>query len=181
MGGSFTKLFDSLSGKTKANVLMLGLDAAGKTTILYQMRLGEVVTTMPTIGFNVEEVKYKNVTFSVFDIGGQDKIRKLWKYYYDKGDAIIFVVDASDRERVPLAKKEIETLMTEPALTDASLLVYANKQDLPNALSGGQLAKELGLQNLRRSWFVQTACAKNGDGIIEGLDWVVRALKNKRT
>ena len=65
-----------ITGVKKKDVfLMVGLDAAGKTTILYKLKLGEVVTTIPTIGFNVEQVDYKNISFTVWDVGGQDKIR----------------------------------------------------------------------------------------------------------
>jgi len=82
MGGAFAKLFSGLFGKKEMRILMVGLDAAGKTTILYKLKLGEVVTTIPTIGFNVETVEYKNISFTVWDVGGQDKIRPLWRHYY---------------------------------------------------------------------------------------------------
>ena len=77
------RVIDTLFGKQEAGVLMIGLDAAGKTTILYKLKLGEIVTTIPTIGFNVETLEYKNLSFTVFDVGGQDKIRPLWKHYYE--------------------------------------------------------------------------------------------------
>lgn len=100
MGMFFTKLFDRLSSKKESRILMVGLDAAGKTTILYKLKLGEVVTTIPTIGFNVETVDYKNISFTVWDVGGQDKIRPLWRHYYQNTQGIIFVVDSNDRDRV---------------------------------------------------------------------------------
>merc|ERR1719242_2294963 len=80
-------------------ILMVGLDAAGKSTILYKLKLGEVVTTIPTIGFNVETVEYKKISFTVWDVGGQDKIRPLWRHYYQNTQGIIFV-DSNDRERI---------------------------------------------------------------------------------
>lgn len=83
---------------------MIGLDGAGKTTMLYQIKLGEAPSTVPTIGFNVEKVKFKNVEFTLWDIGGQTNIRKLWNFYYDNTDAVIFMVDSSDSERYELAK-----------------------------------------------------------------------------
>lgn len=70
MGLAITKLFDRLFGKKEMRILMLGLDAAGKTTILYKLKLGEVVSSVPTIGFNVETVEYKNIKFTVWDVGG---------------------------------------------------------------------------------------------------------------
>ena len=82
MGLNFSSLFQSLFGKKEMRILMVGLDAAGKTTILYKLKLGEIVTTIPTIGFNVETVEYKNISFTVWDVGGQDKIRPLWRHYF---------------------------------------------------------------------------------------------------
>merc|ERR1712203_644950 len=105
----------------------VGLDAAGKTTILYKLKLGEVVTTIPTIGFNVETVEYKNINFTVWDVGGQDKIRKLWRYYYQGTQGLIFVVDSSDRDRIEDACEELAKMLMEDEMRDAVLLVFANK------------------------------------------------------
>ena len=112
-----------------------GLDAAGKTTILYKLKLGEIVTTIPTIGFNVETVEYKNISFTVWDIGGQTKIRPLWQHYYENCDGIIYVVDSSDSLRMKEAREELEEVLGDDRLRDSSLLVFANKQDMPGALN----------------------------------------------
>merc|ERR1719491_1451441 len=97
-----------ISSKQKdMRILMVGLDAAGKTTILYKLKLGEVVTTIPNIGFNVEEVQYKNINFTVWDVGGQDKIRKLWRHYYQNTQGLIFVVDSNDRDRIQDAREKM--------------------------------------------------------------------------
>jgi len=160
---------------------MVGLDAAGKTTILYKLKLGESVTTIPTIGFNVETVEYKNIAFTMWDVGGQDKIRPLWRYYYQNTQAVIFVVDSNDRERVEEVKEELFRLVQEDELRDAVLLVLANKQDLPNAMTATELRGKLGLDQLRgRNWYLQSACATTGDGLYEGLDWLSRALASKK-
>ena len=117
MGNIFTMLMDKLAGRQQRRILMVGLDAAGKTTILYKLRLGDVVETMPTIGcaraasasaaaepaasrFNVETVQYKKLEMQVWDVGGQDKIRQLWRHYYNGTDAVIFVVDSADTDRL---------------------------------------------------------------------------------
>merc|ERR1719387_170907 len=121
-----------VNSKTEMRLLMVGLDAAGKTTILYKLKLGEVVTTIPTIGFNVETVEYKNIKFNVWDVGGQDKIRKLWRHYYQGTNGIIFVIDSSDHDRIVDARKELEKLLGDDEMKDAALLVFANKRDLPN-------------------------------------------------
>mmetsp|Transcript_40178 Transcript_40178/g.87641 ORF Transcript_40178/g.87641 Transcript_40178/m.87641 type:complete len:174 (-) Transcript_40178:112-633(-) len=158
-------------------LLMLGLDAAGKTTILYKLRLGEVVTTIPTIGFNVEEIQYKRLTFTVWDIGGQDKIRKLWRHYLQGTQGLIFVVDSADRERAADAKEELHKLLSEEEMRGAAVLVLANKQDLPNAMSAAEVAEKLGLNGLQnREWFIQSTTAVSGEGLYEGLDWMSRVL-----
>jgi len=82
MGGQLSKVMGKIFGSKEMRLLMLGLDAAGKTTILYKLKLGQDVTTIPTVGFNVETVTYKNVKFNVWDVGGQDKIRPLWRHYF---------------------------------------------------------------------------------------------------
>ena len=135
----------------------VGLDAAGKTTILYKLKLGEIVTTIPTIGFNVETVEYKNICFTVWDVGGQDKIRPLWRHYFQNTQGLIFVVDSNDRERVVEAERELHNMLNEDELRDAVVLVFANKQDLPNAMSAAELTEKLRLNSLHNrsvSWFV---------------------------
>ena len=184
MGSLFAKLF---SGKKESRILMVGLDAAGKTTILYKLKLGEVVTTIPTIGFNVETVEYKNICFTVWDVGGQDKIRPLWRHYYQNTNGIIFVVDSNDRDRIDgtgsdnSAREELHRMLAEDELSDALLLVFANKQDLPHAMSVSEVTEKLGLTELReRKWFIQACTATTGDGLYEGLDWLSAQLKDKR-
>eukprot|EP00362_Geleiidae_sp_MMETSP1317_P001136 CAMPEP_0201281422 /NCGR_PEP_ID=MMETSP1317-20130820/2708_1 /ASSEMBLY_ACC=CAM_ASM_000770 /TAXON_ID=187299 /ORGANISM="Undescribed Undescribed, Strain Undescribed" /LENGTH=136 /DNA_ID=CAMNT_0047591173 /DNA_START=19 /DNA_END=425 /DNA_ORIENTATION=+ len=135
MGLSLSRLWARLFGKKEMRILMVGLDAAGKTTILYKLKLGEVVTTIPTIGFNVENVEYKNISFTVWDVGGQDKIRPLWRYYYQNTQGLIFVVDSNDRERTEDAKDELLRMLQEDELRNSVVLVFANKQDLPNAMN----------------------------------------------
>jgi len=175
--GIFSKVFGKLVGKKDCRILMVGLDAAGKTTILYKLKLGEVVTTIPTIGFNVETVEYKNISFTVWDVGGQDKIRPLWRHYYQNTQGIIFVVDCNDRERVGEAKDELNRMLSEDELRDAVLLVLSNKSDLPQAMAAAETADKLGLHALRnRQWFIQATCATNGEGLYEGLDWLSNTI-----
>jgi len=159
---------------------MVGLDAAGKTTILYKLKLGEVVNTIPTLGFNVETVQYKNISFTVWDVGGQDRIRPLWRHYYDDSDGVIFVVDANDRKRIEESKKEFQGILLEEALASAAVLVFANKQDLPNAMSVSEVANAFGMSKMRqKDWHVQGSIATNGDGLFEGLDWLSKTLHNR--
>jgi small GTP-binding protein len=182
---AFVKLFRL---RRPVRILMVGLDAAGKTTILYKFKIGETISTIPTIGFNVETVEYRNLEFTMWDVGGQDKIRSLWSYYYQGTNAVIFVVDSSDRERMiedteehKSARTELHKLMSDPELADAHLLVYANKQDLPGAMTVSELTKALDLDKIRsRHWFVQGACATTGDGIYEGLDWLAGIISKTK-
>merc|ERR1711933_432053 len=121
--------------KDEMRILMVGLDAAGKITILYKLKLGDVITTIPTIGFNVETVEYKNIEFTVWDIGGQHLIRPLWRHYYQGTEAVIFVVDSNDRERIDGGSNEnddnvrdqLHSMLADDELRDAALLVFANK------------------------------------------------------
>ncbi|TPX31954.1 hypothetical protein SeMB42_g07678 [Synchytrium endobioticum] len=180
MGLSISKLLAGLWGKKEMRILMVGLDAAGKTTILYKLKLGEIVTTIPTIGFNVETVEYKNISFTVWDVGGQDKIRPLWRHYFQNTQGIIFVVDSNDRDRIGEARDELQRMLNEDELRDALLLVFANKQDLPNAMNAAEITDKLGLHSLRqRHWYIQATCATSGDGLYEGLDWMANNLKRK--
>uniref|UniRef100_A0A7S1ZLW5 ADP-ribosylation factor n=1 Tax=Trieres chinensis TaxID=1514140 RepID=A0A7S1ZLW5_TRICV len=170
-------------GKKERRIVMVGLDAAGKTTILYKLKLGEHVTTIPTIGFNVERVDCKNISFTIWDIGGQDRIRCLWRHYYNDNDAIIFVVDSADLDRINEARDELHKLIGEDQLRDAALLVFANKQDLPHAASAAELTERMGMYRIRqanRRWFVQPCCATEGEGLYEGLDWLAKELSKKK-
>ena len=181
MGILLSYMSEKMFGPERAKIAMLGLDAAGKTTILYQLKLEEPITTIPTIGFNVETVEYKNISFTVWDIGGQDKIRSLWRLYFQETQGLIFVVDSSDRERVMEAKTELFRLLKEEELKDATLLVFANKQDLPTRMSSSELAEQLSLHTLRgRNWYIQATSAIKRQGIYEGLDWLSAQIKNRK-
>ncbi|GBG26786.1 ADP-ribosylation factor [Hondaea fermentalgiana] len=171
MGLQISKIIERLFSKTEMRILMVGLDAAGKTTILYKLKLGEVVTTIPTIGFNVETVEYKNIS---------DKIRPLWRHYYQNTQGLIFVVDSNDRDRIEPARDELLKMINEDELRDAVILVFANKQDLPNAMTAAEVTDKLGLHSLRsRNWYIQATCATTGDGLYEGLDWLSATLKSR--
>ncbi len=142
-----------------------------------------VVTTIPTIGFNVETVEYKNISFTVWDVGGQDKIRPLWRHYYQNTQGLIFVVDSNDSDRIDAARDELHRMLNEDELRDAVLLVFANKQDLPNAMSAAEMTDKLGLHGLRpsyRQWYIQACCATTGDGLYEGLDWLSATLVKRK-
>eukprot|EP01134_Creolimax_fragrantissima_P001317 CFRG1317T1 len=166
-------LWAKLLGKDEFRVLMLGLDAVGKTTILYKIKLGQSVTTIPTVGFNVETVTWKNVKFNVWDVGGQDKIRPLWRHYYTGTQGLIFVVDSADRDRIDEARAELHKIVSDREIKDALVLVFANKQDIEGAMKPQELTERLGLTMIRdRKWYVQPSCATTGAGLLDGLTWM---------
>mmetsp|Transcript_33111 Transcript_33111/g.83775 ORF Transcript_33111/g.83775 Transcript_33111/m.83775 type:complete len:300 (-) Transcript_33111:272-1171(-) len=174
------RLCDTLSGRQEARIIMHGLDAAGKTTTLYRMKHGEAVTTIPTIGFNMETITYKNMDFATWDVGGRDKLRALWKHYYPELRGLVFVVDSNDRDRIQDAASELQAFLDE--VQNVPVLVFANKQDLPNAMSGMEVTEKLGLHTLPlpREWYVQESCATTGDGLWEGLDWLYESIHLRR-
>jgi Arf/Sar family protein len=179
MGAAIGKLFDRLFGNKDMRVVMLGLDAAGKTTILYKLHIGEVLTTVPTIGFNVEKVQYKNVVFTVWDVGGQEKLRPLWRHYFNNTDGLIFVVDSQDRDRIQRSANEFKSIIEDPLMRHSAVLVFANKQDMKGALTPAEVCQALGMPDLKgRKWHVQSAIAIRGEGLYEGLDWLANTLKS---
>ncbi|ELR11784.1 ADPribosylation factor, putative [Acanthamoeba castellanii str. Neff] len=168
MGRFFGELFRLGKGKEQ-RIVMLGLDNGGKTTILYRLKMGEVVKTTPTIGFNVETVQRKSITFSVWDVGGQDQ--DCGATIFLNTQAVIFVVDSNDGTRLKEARDELWKVLESPELTNAVLLVFANKQ----ITSGLELDKISS-----HPWQVQPTCATTGEGLDEGFDWLAERIKEKR-
>ncbi|KAH7038224.1 ADP-ribosylation factor family protein [Microdochium trichocladiopsis] len=180
MGQSMSWISNLLFSKKEIRILILGLDNAGKTTLLYRLKIGEVVTTIPTIGFNVESVTYKNLNFNVWDLGGQTSIRPYWRCYYANTAAVIFVVDSTDIERLQTAAEELGAMLNEEELKDAALLVFANKQDQPGAKGAGDISEALRLGELRdRNWSIMACSAVDGSGVTEGMDWLVQTVNQE--
>jgi small GTP-binding protein len=160
---------------------MLGLDNAGKTSILYHLKLEQHIKTIPTVGFNVESIEYKNIRLCVYDAGGQERIRVLWKHYYEDVNAIIFVVDSADRERLKEAKHALDMVLNDPRMDKILLLVWANKQDLSDAASVDDITEALNLKalNNKRKWRIQPCSSLKSFGLYEGLDWLSNALTSQ--
>ncbi|XP_073428729.1 ADP-ribosylation factor 1-like 2 [Dendrobates tinctorius] len=181
MGGLLSSIYQTLlnfSG-TKARIMLLGLDAAGKTTLLYRLKLNETVTTIPTIGFNVETVEpIHNVTFTVWDVGGTDKIKPLRKHYFMDTDGLVFVVDSADAQKFGEAREELIAILECDEMRGVPFVVMANKQDLPGAQKPMEIAEKLGLMKMKEHlWYVQGCCATNGDGLVEGLEVLTNLVK----
>ncbi len=154
-----------------ARVLMVGLDGAGKSSILYKLKLGTVVSTTPTVGFNLESISFKSFQLDVWDIGGQEKFRSLWKHYTDESCGLIYVVDSSDPTRLGEAATELHKTL--PLMKNVPLLILLNKKDLKNTLSSVELMQAFKLLQITdRKWFVQDVSAITGDGLYEGIEWL---------
>ncbi|UJR19856.1 hypothetical protein I4U23_022989 [Adineta vaga] len=179
MSSYVSSMLNKIFGKYEYRALIFGLDASGKTTILYRLKLGEVVSTIPTIGFNVESVTYKSASLTFWDIGGRDRIRSLMRHYFQNTQALIFIVDANDRERLPEATDALWRLFDEDELREIPLLIYMNKIDLEHSLLREDLIEQMRLNDIRnRPWYLQPCSATRGDGLYEGLDWMLRAIRS---
>ncbi|XP_026480854.1 ADP-ribosylation factor-like protein 4A [Ctenocephalides felis] len=189
--GKNSALLDSLpNGQSTLHVVMLGLDSAGKTTALYRLKFNQYLNTVPTIGFNCEKVRgtygrARGANFLVWDVGGQEKLRPLWRSYTRCTDGIVFVLDSVDGERMEEAKMELLRTVRSPDNANVPVLILANKQDLPGAKEPAELEKLLGLSELGKDgqghpWFVQPACAITGDGLHEGLEALYDMIQKRR-
>eukprot|EP00299_Pterocystis_sp_00344_P001018 c1067_g1_i1.p1 GENE.c1067_g1_i1~~c1067_g1_i1.p1 ORF type:complete len:185 (+),score=19.30 c1067_g1_i1:37-591(+) len=182
MGQGLGKVFGRLFGPKRARLLMVGLDGAGKTTILNKLKLGvsneKQPSTVPTLGFNVQTVKFHNIKLQVWDVGGQDSIRPLWRHYFTGSQALIYVVDSHDRVRLDKAKQEFDRIINDRAMTDVPVLVFANKSDLADSMPAGELSEALELHKLTgKTHHIQQCCALTGLGLEEGLKWLSSNLK----
>ncbi|XP_008567646.1 PREDICTED: ADP-ribosylation factor-like protein 14 [Galeopterus variegatus] len=165
-------LQSSKNPQTKqARILLLGLDSAGKSTLLYKLKLGKDITTIPTIGFNVEMIKMeKSLSLTVWDVGGQEKMRTFWGCYYENTDGLMYVVDSTDKQRLEDSRREFEHILKNEHIKNVPVVLLANKQDVPGALTAEDITRMFKVKKLcsDRNWYVQPCCAITGDGLIEG-------------
>lgn len=170
------------------HIVILGLDCAGKTTVLYRLRFNEFVNTVPTKGFNTEKIKVslggsrRTASFHFWDVGGQEKLRPLWRSYTRCADGIVFVVDSVDAERIEEAKAELHKITRLAENQGVPVLVVANKQDLRNSLSLPEMESMLSLGELNTAtpWHLQPACAIIGEGLQEGLEKLHAMIVRRR-
>jgi len=162
----------------ETSILILGLDSAGKTAILYSLQLGEAISyTIPTVGFNVEEIDVEHLSIKMWDIGGQDKIRALWPHYYQQSHGLVFVVDSNDQDRFDQARDELHAIVSHKDNVGKPLLVLANKQDLPYAVSKDELALRLMLDSVKSSsWFIIECSATRNQRAKLGFEWLAKQL-----
>ena len=179
MGAKLCSLFKS---KKHSRILMFGLDGAGKTSILYQFKLSDLVKTTQTIGFNLETINFKDLFLTIWDIGGynifyDNECRILYNHYFKNTDGIIFVIDCNDKERFGKANKALLEIINNEELKNIPLLIFGNKQDLNEAISPNELIKFLEMEKIKNNkWLLQGSSALNGRGIKEGFDWLSNIL-----
>jgi len=171
-----------MGNRIVCRVLVLGIDGAGKTSFVNKIEDPDSSTpTTPTDAYKVRDIKFKGVKFNVWDVSGKKSTRSLWKHYYREGgtDAIIYVVDSSDRERIKEAKQCLSSAMMDPAIANVLLFVLANKQDEDGALTPDEVEEALSLNNYRnqRQVVIHGISALTGDGIREVKNILAEKIK----
>ncbi|KAH3761015.1 ADP-ribosylation factor family [Pelomyxa schiedti] len=168
--------------KQHFQILIIGLDASGKTTIINHINPKSSTSPddiVPTVGFEPQSFSKNNVNFTVFDMGGAARYRSMWSHYYESSSAIVFVVDSTDRLRLCVAKDELSEVLKHKSIArrPLPLLVLANKNDVKTALSGPEVAQALSLDLIRdKSWTIVSTCALTGAGLEEGFRWLTDRL-----
>mmetsp|Transcript_129243 Transcript_129243/g.258075 ORF Transcript_129243/g.258075 Transcript_129243/m.258075 type:complete len:185 (-) Transcript_129243:95-649(-) len=157
----------------ESRILMLGLDNAGKTTILKKMADEDISQIMPTQGFNVKSIVSEGIKLNVWDIGGQQSIREYWSNYYESADVLVYVVDSSDKRRLEESGNQLKELLAQEALAKVPLLIYANKQDILQAATPDDIVDEFKLNSVEdRTWTIQACSATEAFGLEEGVQWI---------
>lgn len=169
-------------GNRSSNILFLGLDGAGKTSILYWLKYGNTESVIPTIGFNVETVQpFKKMSFTVWDVHGGDKARPAWSRYFSGCDGLVFVIDGTDQSRFTEAKDELHWVLKSEEVMGVPLIVLINKQDSPRSVRHSDMVLKLGLDRVKnRRIHVQGTSAVTGAGILEALKELSSMIKHSR-
>ncbi|KAF6384377.1 ADP ribosylation factor like GTPase 14 [Rhinolophus ferrumequinum] len=175
-------LLSSKNPKAKqAQILLLGLDYAGKSTLLYKLKLAKDIVTIPTVGFNVETLEWeKSLSLTVWDVGGQTRMRSVWGYYCEHTDGLVYVVDSTDKQRLEDSRREFEHILKNEHIKNVPVVLLANKQDVPGALTAEDITRMFKVKKLccNRNWYVQPCCAITGEGLTEGLRKVTEFVKS---
>lgn len=175
-------LLSSKNPKAKqARILLLGLDSAGKSTLLYKLKLAKDIVTIPTVSFNVEMLEWeKRLSLAVWDVGGQARMRSLWDYFCENTDGLVYVVDSTDKQRLEDSRREFEHILKNEYMKNVPVVLLANKQDVPGALTAEDITRMFKVKELccNRNWYVQPCCAITGDGLTEGFRKVAEFVKS---
>ncbi|KAM9993073.1 hypothetical protein ACTFIY_010489 [Dictyostelium cf. discoideum] len=176
----FIYIFSSFKFKKNTKILIIGLDGAGKSTLLSKLKLGGVISIIPSVGFNFETIGYINLKILIGSADPRYITRALWKHHYHDSNAIIFVIDSTDRDRIDQVKEEIDNLLIQQELYGIPILIFANKQDIDNSMNTSEIVNSLNLNSIEdRKWYIQLCSALKSHGLDEGLSWIVNLLKNK--
>eukprot|EP01041_Mallomonas_annulata_P009111 gene9111-18878_t len=179
-------LFDMIASalgmkKTEARILVIGLDNSGKTTLVHHLKPKKASTfeVTPTVGFQVEEFSRNNINFTIFDMSGQGRYRSLWEHYYKDVQAVIYVLDSTDRFRTCVAKEELDQLLAHEDIkaSNIPIIFFANKMDISGAMTPEECMEDLQLDRIRdKPWHITSSNALSGDGIPEGIEWLCEKL-----
>ncbi|KAL1129702.1 hypothetical protein AAG570_012646 [Ranatra chinensis] len=177
----FLTILQKMKQKEKEmRILILGLDNAGKTTLLKQLNGENVSTISPTLGFNIKSLFYKGFNLNLWDVGGQRSLRSYWKNYFECTDGVVWVVDSGDKLRLTDCCQELHNLLSEERLMGASLLVLANKQDLPGALTLSEIRDTLQLEKIKtHHWQIISCSALTGNNVLLGVNWIVGDIASR--
>lgn len=176
--------YEHLFRKEELHILIIGLDKAGKTTLLEKLKTLfadlpglEADKVLPTVGLNIARFEAYGFPLVLWDLGGQAGLRSIWEKYYGESHAVIFVVDATDRQRLAEAKSCLNKALEQRDLLGAPLLVLANKQDVPVCIAASDIAVELNIGSLEgRACNVQSASSISGDGLKAAVQWIVESV-----
>lgn len=157
-----------------------GLDNAGKSTITKKLKDEPIDQISPTLGFSIKTMERNGYKLNLWDVGGQKSLRSFWKNYFECTDGLIWVIDSADKRRLEDCKEELHKLLQEERLLGASLLIFANKQDLPGAMSADDIAVILDLQNIKtHHWKIYKSSAFTGENLIEGIEWIIQDISSR--
>ncbi|KAJ8714304.1 hypothetical protein PYW08_007924 [Mythimna loreyi] len=177
----FLTILKKLRQKEKEmRILMLGLDNAGKTTILKRFNGEPIDTISPTLGFNIKTLEHRGYKLNIWDVGGQKSLRSYWKNYFESTDGVAWVVDSADARRLWDCARELHALLREERLAGATLLVLANKSDLPGALTSQEIREALDLDSIKtHHWRIVRCSAVTGENLLEGMDWMLDDIASR--
>ncbi|CAG8616562.1 4164_t:CDS:2 [Ambispora gerdemannii] len=172
----------SLFFKTELELTLVGLQNSGKTTLVNVIASGQFTEDMiPTVGFNMRKVTKGNVTMKLWDIGGQPRFRSMWERYCRGVNAIVFVIDSADHDKLEAARTELKSLLEKPQLANIPVLVLGNKNDLPDALNVEQIIEVMNLKSINnREVSCYSISAKNQVNIDITLQWLIKKGKGAK-
>eukprot|EP01067_Filipodium_phascolosomae_P004201 Filipodium_phascolosomae@DN2737_c1_g1_i2.p1 len=177
----FLSILRKIKRKEKEmRILFLGLDNAGKTTIVSRIIDGDITDIAPTVGFEIRTIYMNGCRVNIWDIGGQRSIRTFWKNYFESTDGLVWVVDCADTGRLSLCKHELHKLLLEDKLIGASLLIYANKQDLPGAMDLQTLRQYLQLDTITtHNWKLCGCSAYLNEDVLQPAHWLLEDIAKR--